>query len=176
MLVTFTVHFDFSALSVLVLAYIANTLIPPSIALLYNNNNHSDARIFAKDARKIILNANAFQQANNQELRGFLRYVVTGEISTEYTRRIDDMIRTIKVSEQMRKEYRILPAVIMDAMDEGLERGKSLGIIEGKSIGLAEGSHQKALETARILKQFGDSTQKIVQATGLSQAEVEAIK
>ena len=68
----------------------------------------------------------------------------------------------------MRKEYRILPAVIMDAMDEGLERGKSLGI--------AEGSRQKALETARILKQFGDSTQKIVQATGLSQAEVEAIK
>ena len=68
----------------------------------------------------------------------------------------------------MRKEYRILPAVIMDAMDEGLERGKSLGI--------AEGSRQKALETARIFKQFGDSTQKIVQATGLSQAEVEAIK
>ena len=180
MLVTFTVHLDFSALSVLVLAYIANTLILPSIALLYNNNNHSDARIFAKDARKIILNANAFQQANNQELRGFLRYVATGEVSTEYTRRIDDMIRTIKVSEQMRKEYRILPAVIMDAIDEGLERGKSLGIAEGKSLGLVEGeargSHQKALETARILKQFGDSTQKIVQATGLSQAEVEAIK
>ena len=94
------------------------------------------------------------------------------------------MVRTIKVSEQMRKEYRILPAVIMDAIDEGLERGKSIGFAEGeargKALGLiegkAEGSRQKALETARILKQLGDSTQKIVQATGLSQAEVEAIK
>ena len=47
---------------------------------------------------------------------------------------------------------------------------------EGKTLGLAEGSRQKALETARILKQLGDSTQKIIQATGLSQAEVEAIK
>ena len=46
---------------------------------------------------------------------------------------------------------------------------------EGKSLGLAEGSRQAKLETARILKQLGDSTQKIVQATGLSQAEVEAL-
>ena len=45
----------------------------------------------------------------------------------------------------------------------------------GIAQGLAEGSRQKALETAKILKQFGDSVQKIAQATGLTQAEVEAI-
>ena len=52
----------------------------------------------------------------------------------------------------------------------------SAGIEQGKSLGLAEGSRQKALETARILKQFGDSTQKIVQATGLTPAEIETLK
>ena len=135
---------------------------------LFRRSDNVDTRIFAKDARKIILNANAFQQADNQELRGFLRYVVTGEVSTEYTRRIDDMVRTIKVSEQMRKEYRILPAVIMDAIDEGVERGKSLG--------LAEGSRQKALETAKNLLNFGLSRENIAKVTGLSQVEVEAIK
>ena len=57
----------------------------------------------------------------------------------------------------------------------GIERGKSLGLAEGKSLGLAEGSRQKALETARILKQFGDSIQKIVQVTGLTVQEVEAL-
>ena len=62
---------------------------------LFRRSDNADARIFAKDAKKIILNANAFQQAENEELRGFLRYVVTGEVSTEYTRRIDDMVRTI---------------------------------------------------------------------------------
>ena len=40
---------------------------------------------------------------------------------------------------------------------------------------ISEGSRQKALETAKILKQFGDSIQKIMQATGLSKEEVEAI-
>ena len=78
------------------------------------------------------------------------------------------MVRTIKVSEQMRKEYRILPAVIMDAIDEGVERGKSLG--------LAEGARQKALETAKNLLNFGLSRENIAKATGLTQAEVEAIK
>ena len=61
----------------------------------------------------------------------------------------------------------------------GVERGKSLGLDEGeargKPLGLAEGSRQKALETARILKQFGDSVQKIVQVTGLTVQEVEIL-
>ena len=61
----------------------------------------------------------------------------------------------------------------------GLAEGKILGLSEGdahgKSLGLAESSRQKALETAKILKQFGDSVQKIAQATGLTHAEVEAI-
>ena len=54
----------------------------------------------------------------------------------------------------------------------GREVGKSLGLAEGE----ARGSRQAKIETARILKQLGDSTQKIVQATGLTSAEVEAIK
>ena len=53
----------------------------------------------------------------------------------------------------------------------GLAEGKSLGLAEGE----ARGSRQAKLETARILKQLGDSVQKIAQATGLTQAEVESI-
>ena len=126
--------------------------------------------------KKIILNANSFRTADNKELQGFLQYVKTGKVTTAYTGRIEQMIQTVKRNEQLRKEYHILPAVLMDAFDEGEARGKSLGLAEGKSLGLAEGFRQAKLETARILKQLGDSTQKIIQATGLSQAEVEAIK
>ena len=36
-------------------------------------------------------------------------------------------------------------------------------------------AYQNKLETARILKQLGDPLQKIVQVTGLSQAEIEAL-
>ena len=132
---------------------------------LFSAYDTADARIFVKDAKKIILNANAFNTTDNKDLHGFLQYVKTGKITTDYTGRIEQMIQAVKRNEQLRKEYHILPAALMDAFDEGEAHGKSLG--------LAEGSRQKALETARILKQFGDSVQKIMQVTGLSKADVE---
>ena len=77
------------------------------------------------------------------------------------------MIQTVKRNELARKEYHILPAALMDAFDEG----KSLGLAEGE----ARGSRQAKLETARNLLQFGLSVENIAQATGLTQAEVEAL-
>ena len=127
-----------------------------------------DGTISLRDGtKKIILNAGAFNQTGNHELQGFLRYVKTGELTTDYTKRIERMIQAVKMSEQARQEYRFKSAVIMDAEDRGLERG----LAEGE----ARGSHQKALETARILKQLGDSITKIVQATGLSKEEIEKL-
>ena len=63
------------------------------------------------------------------------------------------------------------------ATDIAVQRAeeRKIAYTEGKSLGLAEGSRQKALETARILKQLGDSVKKIMQATGLTQEEVESI-
>ena len=55
----------------------------------------------------------------------------------------------------MVQEYRIMSAAMMDEREKG--------------------AHQKALETARILKQLGDPIQKIVQVTGLTEEEVEKI-
>ena len=78
------------------------------------------------------------------------------------------MIQMVKHNELARKEYHILPAILMDAIDEGLERGKSLG--------LAEGARQAKLETAKNLLHLGLSGENIAQATGLTKAEVEALK
>ena len=63
------------------------------------------------------------------------------------------------------------------ATDIAVQRAeeRKIAYTEGKSLGLAEGSHQKALETAKKLLQFGLSVENIAQATGLSQAEVENI-
>ena len=51
------------------------------------------------------------------------------------------------------------------AFAEGREQGITQGI--------SQGSRQKALETAKLLKQLGDSVQKIMQVTGLNKADVE---
>ena len=54
------------------------------------------------------------------------------------------------------------------------EAGK-IAFARGISQGISQGSMQKALETARNLLQFGLSVENIAQATGLSQADVEAL-
>ena len=112
------------------------------------------------EKKKIILNATAFNTTDNKDLQGFLQYVKTGKVTTAYTGRIEQMIQTVKHNEQLRKEYHILPAVLMDAFDEGKARG----------------SRQKALETAKNLLQLGLSIENIAQATGLSKAEVAVLK
>ena len=125
--------------------------------------------------KKVIINAEAFSKAENKELKGFLEYVKTGTVNTEYTGRIETMIQAVKNSEQARQEYRFMSGFEMDVREEGIQQGLRQGIQQGKSLGLAEGSRQAKLETARILKQLGDSVKKIMQATGLTQEEVESI-
>ena len=106
-------------------------------------------------AKKIILNAGAFEQTDNHELQGFLRYVKTGELTTDYTKRIESMIQTVKMSEQARQEYRFKSAVIMDAEDRG--------------------SRQAKFETAAAFKRLGIDIAKIAEGTGLSCEEIEKL-
>ena len=58
-------------------------------------------------------------------------------------------------------------SMISESERKGLERGLAEGEIRG--------SRQAKLETARILKQLGDSITKIAQATGLSKEEIEKL-
>ena len=139
----------------------------------FENICTEDRNILLQDGtKKIILNAGAFKETGNKELQSFLQYVKTGKVTTAYTGRIEQMIQTVKRNEQLRKEYHILPAALMDAFDEGKAEGEA----HGKSLGLAEGSRQKALETARNLRAMGLSNENIAQATGLSKIEVAALK
>ena len=130
----------------------------------FENTCLEDKNILLQDGtKKIILNASSFRTADNEELQGFLQYVKTGKVTTAYTGRIEQMIQTVKRNEQLRKEYHILPAALMDAFDEGEARGRS------------EGSRQKALETARLMKQADCDISFIEKMTGLSKEDIEAI-
>ena len=61
-------------------------------------------------------------------------------------------------------------------ISQGISQGRSEGLVQGRSEGIAQGSYQTKLETAKNLFGLGLSIENIAQATGLSQAEVEAIK
>ena len=110
---------------------------------------------------------------------------MNGKVSDndEFIQKLERRIKDVKANESLRREYMLVNTIERDARNDGWKagivqgraEGKSLGLAEGKTLGFAEGSYQKALETARILKQLGDSVQKIVQVTGLTVLEVEKL-
>ena len=53
---------------------------------------------------------------------------------------------------------------------------REIAFAQGISQGISQGSRQKALQDASNFKRLGVSVDIISQATGLSQAEVEALK
>ena len=69
------------------------------------------------------------------------------------------------------KEYMLINSFERDARNDGWKAGMQAGIAQGRSEGVADGLRQ----AAKILKQLGDPVQKIMQATGLTQEEVEAL-
>ena len=148
----------------------------PQAYLLYVEDcfllsDNADTHIFAKDMKKIILNSKAFQETDDKELQGFLQYVKTGKVTTAYTGRIEQMIQTVKRNEQLRKEYHVLPAVLMDAFEDGKAEGEA----QGKSLGLAEGSRQTKLETAKTMLTMGYPLTDICKISGLTPDEVQSI-
>ena len=113
--------------------------------------------------KKVIINAEAFRKAEDAELKGFLEYLKTGKVNTDFTWRIETMIQAVKRNEQARQEYRIISAFEMDAREEG------------RSEGFAEGSYKKAIETAKAFKRLGFDIAKIAEGTGLSKEEIEKL-
>ena len=125
--------------------------------------------------KKVIINAQAFRKAENKELEGFLEYVKTGTVNTEYTGRIETMIQAVKNNEQARQEYRFMSGFEMDAREEGRLEGRQEGIAQGEARGFADGAYQKALETAKLMQMHNYPIAEICEMTGLSKQEVEAI-
>ena len=127
-----------------------------------------------------LINWLQFINTDDREIRNML--AMTSPILQMLNEQID--VLTLSPVERKLYESRMklksdITTISETQFSAGVERGKSLGLAEGieqgRSEGIEQGSRQIALETARILKQFGDSVQKIAQATGLTQAEVESI-
>ena len=108
---------------------------------------------------KVIINTEAFYNTKNKELKGFLEYLKTGKVKSEFTRRIEEMIQTVKQNEQARQEYRLMSTFEMDARYKGF----------------SEGLKQKSIETAKLMKLKNFDISLIKEITGLPESEIEKL-
>ena len=101
--------------------------------------------------KKVIINAEAFKDTENKELKEFLEYLKTGKAKSEFTRRIEEMIQTVKQNEQARQEYKLMSTFEMDIKDR-VKR-----------------------ETAKLMKNRGYPISEILLMTGLPESEIEEL-
>ncbi len=128
---------------------------------------------------KIILNSKAAEKETNPALKSFLQYMNGKAGSDSFIQKIEQRIKEVKMSEELRREYMLINSFERDARHEGwkdgIAQGRSEGIAQGRSEGIAQGTYQKALETAKNLIDIGLSTENISKATGLSCEEIEKL-
>ena len=119
--------------------------------------------IFVETVRKWkeIDSQNGFEKAVEE--------CIENNILREYLKR-----KTKEVLNMLLAEYDYETDIAVQRAEEH-EIAFAEGIEQGIEQGFADGSYQTKLETAKVLKQLGDSVKKIMQATGLSKEEVEAI-
>ena len=93
-----------------------------------------------------------------------MSYLLSKKPTDDFTRKLDNLVNTIKSNKQFRKGYDIMEAVwYTDAKYEGIAIGKQQGIL------------QKAIETARNLLTTGLSLEQIANAVSLPIDEVKKI-
>ena len=98
-----------------------------------------------------------------------IKECIQNDILREYLQRKSKEVMNMLIAEY---DYDVDIAV---QREEEREIALKEGIAQGEAKGLSEGLHQKALETAKNLLVLGLSVANIAQATGLTEAEVEAL-
>ena len=91
---------------------------------------------------------------------------IANNVLREYLER-----KTKEVINMLLAEYNYEEDIAVQRAEE-----REIAFAEGIEQGIEQGAHNKAVESARILKQLHSDTAMIMQVTGLSQAEVEALK
>ena len=119
-----------------------------------------DKNISLQDGtKKVIINAEAFRDTKDKDLKEFLKYLKTGKAKSEFTREIEEMIQTVKNNEQARQEYRLMSTFEMDARYKGF----------------TEGTYNTKKETAKLMKNRGYPISEILLMTGLPEEEIEQL-
>ena len=121
---------------------------------------------------KIFLNTNSKDLGNlDLELRLFYDYVKGNNAQSDFTQELDSSISRLKEEKEERKMYLTYTSRMMecrrDGFEEGLFTGREGGISIGLEQGLERGAYQKALETAKLLLNYGDSPEKVAICTNL---------
>jgi len=103
----------------------------------------------------------------------------TKKIMEERAGFVNSTRQKLQAYEDSLKTYRDLKGVIDtshdEGYDEGYETGHENGLKEGEEQGIDKGRKQEKIDLARLMKQAGESSEKIARYTGLTSTDIEKL-
>ena len=135
-------------------------------------------------ARKFEIQKDPIEK--RQKLINWLRFIATDDkeeramlaATSPVLQMLNEKVDVLSLTPEERKLYESrmkLKSDIATISEVQFKSGLEVGFAEGEVKGRSEGSHQKALETARLMKQANCEIQFIAKMTGLTTDEVESI-
>lgn len=118
-----------------------------------------DKELRLKDGtRKIFLNAKGYQNAEEEDVREFLKYVNGEESDNIFVKKIENKVEQIKSNKEWRQEYMTMLMREAEIREQSREEGRLEGIQEGRLKGVEEGIKGMVL----VLKELEVPTQTIL--------------
>ena len=136
--------------------------------------------IFDDKTHKIFYNVNAFEKLSNDvETKAFLEYLCKHQSTTKFTQSLETAVYRNKNNQNWRKDYMTLAYNLSLAAEKAAKKAakkaREEGISIGRNEGISLGAQQKAIETAKSMKQENMSVSLIARFTGLSPEEIEKL-
>ena len=82
-------------------------------------------------SQKIFYNVSAWESDCDGERRSLLRYIDSGDATSAFTRRLEELSKEVKGSNKFRRQYMMQNIYINDAIYHGREMGRAEGIATG---------------------------------------------
>ena len=118
-------------------------------------------------SRKVLYNVSAWESDCDGERRSLLRYIDSGDATSAFTRRLEELSKEVKGSNKFRRQYMMQNIYINDAIYQGREMGRAEGI--------ATGMEQATRRNILAFYKNNVSVSLIASAVGKTEAEVQEI-
>ena len=122
---------------------------------------------------KVFYNTSAYGKEKDTELHALLQYLCKKQVTSTFTKTIDELVEITRQNERFRSLYMSLNIHKDDLLRQGSLIGEKIGFEKGRRDGLAKGAYQKALETAQLMKAENCEVLFIQRMTGLNKHEID---
>ena len=131
-------------------------------------------------SHKVFYNCKAYKVADNEDLRGLMEFIQTNKATTDFSRRLEENVKTAKQNTKWEDEYMFFTDVLEEEKEKvriiARKQGRKEGREEGREEGLKEGLKEGRIEAAKNLLRMKLGTyEQIAQVQSLSVEEVKQL-